>query len=432
MVALSPQRSEIGINYHRYAAILYLTEMLINKNIELIRINACMAKSPENGSFIEAFIDDIVIEEKDGTTRFVDVKEKRPKGSIQWTVASLGKERIWERLRKQYEECPSGKFVIFLKNPAPDLENLQKLVTFYHSLEYFEFAKKNGQISKKYLKIFNMLKKKLSYDDAETFKLFRQLQIRHSMRLEIIEELVKGRLQGISCEPEQAIKSLFWFISKGVSKSLIERIEFLNFLERIKKDTESERGGLLPRKEYNRKLIRVLNSEPQSLRAIVMGPHFLHPEWVITREHRDKSESFSLTLHHYLTKVIKDPHKKAFLIIRNSSRYIEYLKSRIRPKRVSDLIPEMMKNLDSLMAPCIKFRCLDTGWFEGLIITEGAVFTYFRETETSPITGGDIDLEKEKIKDFTDAFDRTFCRDYNEKKEVDSLKEFIKSLEKFL
>jgi hypothetical protein len=127
------------------------------------------------------------------------------------------------------------------------------------------------------------------------------------------------------------------------------------------------------KEEYNEVVIKELQSHPNSLRAIVMGPYFLHPRWVIDRrEKQEDRKSFSLPLRTYLEETHHQPERKVRLIIRNSPRYLKYLieKVSIKPEEVHDLIHEMLRNLDILVKiESFSFCCADVGYYENVVIT---------------------------------------------------------------
>ena len=79
--------------------------------------------------------------------------------------------------------------------------------------------------------------------------------------------------------------------------------------------------SLPTRKEYIDAVINTIESDPQFLRAIVVGPHFLHPMWVMQRRlEREQRKSFSLTLRNYLEESLRKGDRDIRLIERNSKR----------------------------------------------------------------------------------------------------------------
>ncbi|MEM2111303.1 MAG: hypothetical protein QXX08_05425 [Candidatus Bathyarchaeia archaeon] len=53
-------------------------------------------------------------------------------------------------------------------------------------------------------------------------------------------------------------------------------------IDRYLLTTETEKV-FSSKEKYNEEVIKELETEPKSLRAIVMGSYFLHPQWLINR-----------------------------------------------------------------------------------------------------------------------------------------------------
>ncbi len=188
---------------------------------------------------------------------------------------------------------------------------------------------------------------------------------------------------------------------------------------------------------YNEEVIKELESQPNSLHAIVMGPYFLHPKWVIERRlEREDRRSFSLALRTYLEGSTPQSEGKVRLIIRNSPRYLKYLieKAKVKPEEVHGLALEMTRNLDNLLkSGSFSFCSVDVGYYENVIITENAYFEYGRKTEVTPIEHFYQSKDYDKIKRELAHFDEVFDANYKGRNnEIASLKQFIMSLEQRL
>ena len=194
----------------------------------------------------------------------------------------------------------------------------------------------------------------------------------------------------------------------------------------------------LTKPEYNEEVIKELESQPNSLRAIIMGPYFLHPRWVIDRRsEREERRSFSLPLRIYLEGATPQSKRKVRLIIRNSPRYLEYLiekKILVKPEEVPILIQEMIRNLDDLLKlGLFSFCSADVGYYENVVITENSCFIYGRKTEVAPIEFFYQSKDPNKIKRESARFDRVFDTNYKGRNnEIAHLKQFIISLEQNL
>jgi len=187
--------------------------------------------------------------------------------------------------------------------------------------------------------------------------------------------------------------------------------------------------------EYNEEVIKELESRPRILRAIVVGPYFLHPKWVIDRRLKlEDRKSFSLALRTYLEEPSDQSERKVRLIVRNSPRYFEYLKPLVKPKEVQDLVHEMQESLDNLLkSQPVIFCCANVGYYENVMITEKSCFIYGRKTEVSPIELFWQLKDQEKIKEESDHFDKIFDANYKGRdEEIACLKQFIASLEQRL
>jgi adenine-specific DNA methylase len=187
------------------------------------------------------------------------------------------------------------------------------------------------------------------------------------------------------------------------------------------------------KEEYNEEIIKELESHPNSLRAIVMGPHYLHPKWVIDRRsEREDRKSFSRALRTYLEETPPHIKRDIRLIIRNSPRYSKYLieKSLVNPEEVHDFTHEMMGKLDNLLKlESFSFCCADVGYYENVIITDNSYFEYGRVTEVTQIESFYQSKDPDKIKMASVHFDKVFVANYKGKnEEIARLKQFIMSL----
>lgn len=197
----------------------------------------------------------------------------------------------------------------------------------------------------------------------------------------------------------------------------------------------SEMVSLLPtRKKFNDAVINAVASDPILLRAIIVGPHFLHPHWVMKRRlKRESRKSFSLTLRRYLEKSLQECDRDIRLILRNSIRYPEILKGLVQRDEAHDLIQGMKSTLRTIFSTsrsCVSFCSIDTGYYHGVLITEKSAYVAIRKTELSQIENGyelrdPMAIEMELVR-----FDRVFDANFKGLDvEIELLERYITSLE---
>jgi len=185
------------------------------------------------------------------------------------------------------------------------------------------------------------------------------------------------------------------------------------------------------KEEFNDSVISELEAQPKSLRAIIVGPHFLHPDCFIERRiNKENRQSFSLALRTYLEKSLNMPDRDIRLIIRNNDRYLKYLEDFIKFDEIDFLIKEMNINLNNIINDkSIKICCKDVGFFDGVIITEESYYKYARTSEFTPIESFYQSKDPQKIEMEKAHFDKTFNANYKGKdNEIATLKSYIMSL----
>lgn len=192
---------------------------------------------------------------------------------------------------------------------------------------------------------------------------------------------------------------------------------------------------LQTRKKYNDAVINAIESGPKLLRAITIGPHFLHPSWIMQRRlERERRNSFSSTLQNYLKESIDAYDRDIRIIVRNSNRYTHILKRLVRHPEIQDLIQEMKSNLYTIFsAPesssTISFCCLDPGYYHGVIITEKSCFVTGRKTDQSQIEYGYELKSSQAIEIELTRFDGIFDANFKgQNDEIALLESYITSL----
>lgn len=188
------------------------------------------------------------------------------------------------------------------------------------------------------------------------------------------------------------------------------------------------------RKEYNDAIIDAIESAPKSLLAIIVGPHFLDPMWIIQRRlEREYRKSFRLTLKNYLKESLERDDRDIRLIIRNSRRYTEVVKKDIRKCEIDKFVREMKSAMRSLLFPrklgsTISFCCWDPGLFQ-VIITDEFCFEPNRDTDLSPIDSGNRFEDPTYIRMRRTQFELKFDKNFKGlQTELKSLERYIDSL----
>ncbi len=192
------------------------------------------------------------------------------------------------------------------------------------------------------------------------------------------------------------------------------------------------------RKSYNDAVTDAINSNPRLLRAILMGPHFLHPEWIIERRmSSDPRKSFSRALREYLKTSCSIANRDIRIITRNSKRYVDYLKSLLKPSEFSRFKTEVITNLHEIFGNPNKQSfislccCVDIGHFHGIVIADDVCFITSREKEESKIESGIMVRNNPVFLEWQlDKFDRAFNSAFRGiAQQIKNAETFISSLE---
>lgn len=189
------------------------------------------------------------------------------------------------------------------------------------------------------------------------------------------------------------------------------------------------------RKKYNDAVIEALESGPKLLRAIIIGPHFLQPQWIIQRRlEREYRKSFRLSLRTYLEESLHQPNRDIRLIIRNSIRDPQVILEDLeKTHEIHDLIQEMKSTLHTIFSSPeshhMSFCCTDPGLYQ-VLITEKSCFVTVRRSDQSWIEDG-YELKDPQVVDMElTQFDRIFDANFRgQGAEIDLLGRYIASLE---
>lgn len=226
---------------------------------------------------------------------------------------------------------------------------------------------------------------------------------------------------------------------KRILLDLLDHVQNHSGITGNQVESQVEKTGeilpLLTRKKFNDAVIHTLQSNPMLLRAIIVGPHFLHPDWIMQRRlERESRESSSLSLRVYLEESIHHCNRDVRLIIRNSPRYLKILKDLVRPDEVHDLVHDMtlaLHNMLSLRSPlCVTFCHTKTGYYHQMVATDKSCFIGTRKGEYSPIEYGYELKDKKAIEMELMRFDGIFDEHFRgNHAELKFLERYITSLE---
>ena len=235
-----------------------------------------------------------------------------------------------------------------------------------------------------------------------------------------------------------------------VLTSIINKIESQKGLELVDYKVDTMKGNSgeiynsnfsrIPRNIYKENVIETVETNPKSLRAVVVGPHFLEPFWVMQKrlKRTGRHKSFALTLHNYLLDSLNEKDRKIRLILRNDNRYPQILEPDVERNQIKDLIQEMKSNLHSLISDqnfILNFHCLNPGnYYHQVIIietnSEKLCFVPSRKKYLEPIEEGIKNEDLEFIEWQITQFENFFYNNYKGPEiEIVSLENYITSLE---
>lgn len=196
---------------------------------------------------------------------------------------------------------------------------------------------------------------------------------------------------------------------------------------------------------YKEHVIETIESGPEFLYAIVIGPHFLEPDWFIQNrlERNDRKKSFAMALRKYIDDSLNsddenNKHRKIRLILRNNIRYAHILNEYIEKDQINDLIRGMKYNLHSIFdnsdaKSIIKFHCMDDSGYEQIIVTQKELLIPFREEQNAQIEHGYLIEDEKEIEIKKNNFELIFKHNStNQDEEITLLDNYISSLESIL
>lgn len=190
------------------------------------------------------------------------------------------------------------------------------------------------------------------------------------------------------------------------------------------------------RRKYKEYVADLLSKNPIELKAMIIGPLFLHPEWFINKRiQKLRGVSFTKHLIDYLNFNVKKPNSDIRIIVRNSIRYSSAIRPLISSNEELMLLKRAMySNLESLSKMLhqynsFSFACFDPGYYQGIIISENECCKYHRNEEDTQINGGYIFYDPQTLEFENNRFDEIFDSNFRGiDKELEELEKFIKRL----
>jgi hypothetical protein len=180
--------------------------------------------------------------------------------------------------------------------------------------------------------------------------------------------------------------------------------------------------------------IRLISLEPRKLRIMLVGPVFLHPDWIFAR--RDKVEtrpSFARQFQSYLFGSLA-VDRDIRILLNNTERYIQVLRKLLKGSELQRFKTDVLANLRVLVEQdvhrSVGLCCLNPGYYQMVYITERACLETSRETIDTPIKGGAVCRDPFYISKQIDKFDRIYDNAFQGvDRELNTLRHFVDSIE---
>lgn len=191
---------------------------------------------------------------------------------------------------------------------------------------------------------------------------------------------------------------------------------------------------LVTRKEYMDELIKHLGLNSKSYRAIIVGPIFLHPNWVFERRNKISStSSYDDKLYEFvMSKSLRRNHNIK-IILRNTERYKTKLDKLVLPEERERFKQDVLLAIDALWGMNNEkgpdLVCSNVGHFRIDVIFDNAVVSAARLSDSRPVSGGMLSLSKQDHQVQTQFFDQVFNElSEGNSIEVNKLREYVRVL----
>jgi hypothetical protein len=191
---------------------------------------------------------------------------------------------------------------------------------------------------------------------------------------------------------------------------------------------------LATRKEYMETLINLLSLNKKSYRAIIVGPIFLHPAWVVERRNKmSATKSYDDKLYEFIMSKSLKRNNDIRIILRNTERYEVKLNKLILAEDREEFKKDMLSAIDTLWGKNDEkgpdLVCSDVGHFRIDVIFDSAVVTAARLSNDRPVSGGFVSLNKNDHKIQTEIFDQVFDElSSGNSSEVQKLRAYVNQL----
>lgn len=197
----------------------------------------------------------------------------------------------------------------------------------------------------------------------------------------------------------------------------------------------TQERNLPTRRAFIDELISQISSNPNSYRAQLVGPLFLHPHWWKERRNRHSATpDFDSHQDLFLTRLARQRSHNVRIILALSKRYQDkagkYLyTSEDRERFKQDLLHRVaaLWGTDAETGPDL--ICLDTGIYEIDYIFDEAVLTQTRPVADKPTSGGWAYYDPDLVDRARHRFDEVFDANWSgQQEELSTLRAYIESL----
>lgn len=227
-----------------------------------------------------------------------------------------------------------------------------------------------------------------------------------------------------------AIIAIGSYVIKPIRFSIKSLIGFL----RSRIINPQSKKKLPSRRAYMDKLINLLEINKNRYRAVIVGPLFLHPDWVLKRRNASSStRSYDDKLFRFILANTNERNHDIRLILANRKRYKTKVDKLVLEGEREKFIEDMLAAVDLVWGgegeKGPDLLCSDVGHFRIDVIFDHAVVSAARLSPDRPLNGGVLSYSKTEIEFQTETFDQVFDElSEGNAVEVQKLREFIMNL----
>lgn len=191
---------------------------------------------------------------------------------------------------------------------------------------------------------------------------------------------------------------------------------------------------LTTRKQYMEELARLLEINRRQYRAVIVGPLFLHPNWVIERRNAmSATTSYDDKLLTFILAHSQKRNHNIRIILANRARYRTKVDKLVleaeRPKFIADMLQaiDLVWGVNAEKGPDLV--CSDVGHFRIDVIFDNALVTAARLSPDRPLSGGLLSYSADEVQAQSELFDQVFDElSGGNAREVQKLKDFVTNL----